>query len=167
MLVCPFEVSKFLLSKSYWHPCILWTRPNLHFIANKSRHLRQMTYKKLDVCIEKQDPIINESIRIILELINKSPIKILWQTYNGQLQGACPAAVLLPVAKVAATAEIVAKSCQSFTGPVLFSREHEVLVRLLYPLCCCCSCPFCCCWIITHFQQKDTRWRYCFTQKSF
>jgi hypothetical protein len=22
MLVCPFEVSKFLLSKSYWHPCI-------------------------------------------------------------------------------------------------------------------------------------------------
>jgi hypothetical protein len=42
---------------------------------------------------------------------------------------------------------------------VLFSREHEVLARLLYPLCCCS-----CCWIVTHIQQKDTRWRYCFTQ---
>jgi hypothetical protein len=45
--------------------------------------------------------------------------------------------------------------------PRIFSREHEVLARLLYPLCCCCSC---CCWIVTHVQQKDTRWRYCFTQ---
>jgi hypothetical protein len=48
---------------------------------------------------------------------------------------------------------------------VLFSREHEVLARLLYPLCCCCSSCCCCiCWIVTHVQQKDTRWRYCFTQ---
>jgi hypothetical protein len=50
-------------------------------------------------------------------------------------------------------------SSKSFKG-LLFSREHEVLARLLYPLCCCCSC---CCWIVTHVQHKDTRWRYCFT----
>jgi hypothetical protein len=50
---------------------------------------------------------------------------------------------------------------------VLYSREHEVLARLLYPLCCCCcssSCCCCCCWIVTHVQKKDTRWCYCFTQ---
>jgi hypothetical protein len=41
----------------------------------------------------------------------------------------------------------------------IFSREHVVLARLLYPLCCCCcscSCSSCCSWwIVTHGIQSN------------
>jgi hypothetical protein len=40
----------------------------------------------------------------------------------------------------------------------IFSREHLVLARLWYPLCCsCCSCSCSSWWIVTHVHQKDAR----------